>query len=114
MRQKQGTDESRVESRDERRAPVESRAERWQTREQSKEPVETRCRWEAPADLKAEVAETKRVSKETRKAKEKTTSNDSLKLEILRCALLYIERARNGRRGVARGERSPRARQRVP
>ena len=37
--------------------------------------------------------ETKRVSKERRKAREKTTSNDRLKLDIVRRALVYRESA---------------------
>ena len=86
---------SRVESRDERRAPpAESRAECRLRREQSES---------AGRDENRAPAETKRVSKKRRKAREKTTSNDRLKLNLVQRALVYIERERNGRRYVARG-----------
>ena len=60
---------------------AESRAE--QSRDEMQRGSAGRVESRAPA-------ETKRVSKERRKAREKTTSNDRLKLDIVRRALVLV------------------------
>ena len=66
---------------------AESRAEtRGERRRQSREQNAGRDESRAPA-------ETKRLSKERRKAREKTTSNDHLKLDLVLRALVYRESA---------------------
>ena len=71
----------------------------------AREPVETRCKEEAPAESKAErlhsvdIADTREsrrrnASRKTdAKRERKPTSNDRLKLDLVRRALVYIESA---------------------
>ena len=81
---------NRVESRDERRAE-----ERRQRREQSERAIRDEMQRGSAGRVESRApAETKRVLKERRKAREKIKSNDRLKLDLVRRALvLYIERA---------------------
>ena len=99
-----------------RAGPEEQSSEkcRAETRDQTRETRAERSRDETLSagrdEMQSVGRDENRLETETQSESE-NTSNDSLKLELVRRAFLYRER--NGCRGVARGERSPRARQRA-
>ena len=76
--------ESRAETRGERHRQSREQSER-AGRDEMQRGSSGRVESRAPAEMK-------RVSKERRKAREKTTSNDRLKLDFVQRALVYIER----------------------
>ena len=85
---------SRVESRNKRRAPpAESTQNAGRNESREREPVETRCREEAPAESKAEHRQRRNASRKRDAKREKTTSNDRLKLDLVRRALVYRKSA---------------------
>ena len=84
--------ESRAETRGERR--WESKAERRQRREKSERAGRDELQRGSAGRVESKApAETKRFLKERFKAIEKTTSNDRLKLDLVRRALVYRESA---------------------
>ena len=100
MRQKQSRDLSRKMRSDQRPEQREQSAGRDETLSAGRDEMQSAGR------------DKKLLERETQSESE-NTSNDSPMLELVRRDLLYRESTQLPR-GVARGERSPRARQRVP